>query len=215
MKPIRLFAIFALLLGLGQAPRAHADAGPDRAKAKAFYDSGMAHYNLSEYKEALADFKEAYRIHHDPALLFNIAQCYRQLGEPAAAANFYRAYRRESPDSNRADVDRLIREMDRAVQEERARQPPTGTQPPEEHRTTTREPSPAEAQPAPPAQPSASSTLVATAPHASERPLAKKPWLWGVVVGGAVVVAGAVVLGVVLGSPAHDPVPSAGRVDGN
>jgi tetratricopeptide (TPR) repeat protein len=83
--------------------------------AKALFESGTSHYNLNEFDEALRDFKEAYRIRPDPVFLFNIAQCYRQLGDPKAAASFYRSYRRELPNApNRAEVDRLIDEMDRA-----------------------------------------------------------------------------------------------------
>ena len=43
--------------------------------------------------------------------------------------------------------------------------------------------------------------LTASAPRA--RPVTKKAWFWGVVAGGAVVVVGAVVLGVVLGTRDH------------
>jgi tetratricopeptide (TPR) repeat protein len=99
-------------------------------EAKARYDSGTGHYNLAEYKEALQDFKEAYRLIRHPALIFNIAQCYRQLNDPDQAVIFYRAFRREAPNApNRADIDRLIGEMERAVQEKRASQPPTGVEP--------------------------------------------------------------------------------------
>jgi tetratricopeptide (TPR) repeat protein len=212
MRSLNLLSLVCLLLAAGPA-RAEAD---DRAKAKALYDAGMAHYNLTEYKEALTSFKEAYRIHHDAALLFNIAQCYRQLGDPASAASFYRSYRRESPDSvRRADVERLIREMDRAVQEDRARQPPTGAQPPADKEPSSgagqTEPRPSLT---PAAEPAATNLVTATAPPPS-RPLVKRPWFWATVAGAAVVVAGAVVLGAVYGTPAHDPSPSAGKVNGN
>src|SRR5688572_10461054 len=92
-----------------------------KARAKALYESGTAHYNLGEFKEALDDFKGAYRIIQEPVFLFNIAQCFRRLDDPAQAAEFYRAYRREVPNApNREDIDRLIAEMDRAVSEKRA-----------------------------------------------------------------------------------------------
>jgi tetratricopeptide (TPR) repeat protein len=103
------------------------------AKVRALYESGMAHYNLSEFDKALVDFKEGYRLKHDPAFLFNIGQCQRQLGDPAGAALTYRAYLRESPDApNRAEVQKLVDAMDRAVAEQRAHQPPMGVTPPVE-----------------------------------------------------------------------------------
>jgi hypothetical protein len=46
--------------------------------------------------------------------------------------------------------------------------------------------------------------LIASAPPRREKPIYKKGWFWGVVAGGAVVVAGAVVLGVVLSSPSDN-----------
>ena len=49
------------------------------------------------------DFKGAYRLFREPTFLFNIAQCERQMGDYAAAASQYRAYRREAANApNRA-----------------------------------------------------------------------------------------------------------------
>lgn len=60
---------------------ASASAAPDdsTAKAKALYDNGVTDYNLGHYEDALVSFEQGYRIRHDPAFLFNIAQCQRQL----------------------------------------------------------------------------------------------------------------------------------------
>src|SRR6476659_4928669 len=72
-------------------------------RARKAYDSALAHYHLGEYKEALDDFKSAYRLKHEPDLLFNIAQAMRQLGDFDGAAREYRAYLRERPGAaNRA-----------------------------------------------------------------------------------------------------------------
>jgi len=105
------------------------------ADARALYQSAVQHYNLNEYKDALADFKEAYRLKPDPAFLFNIAQCHRQLGQFSDAAAFYRSFRRERPDTpNRAEVDRLVGEMDRAAEQQRVQQ--TVAEPPKTEKTT-------------------------------------------------------------------------------
>ena len=88
---------------------AHAEGGGD---AKARYMSGQSHYNLNEFPEALQDFKEAYRLHPDPAFLFNIAQCERQLGELEEAIKFYRSYLRNKPDATNAkEVQKKIDEL--------------------------------------------------------------------------------------------------------
>ncbi|HVU49781.1 MAG TPA: tetratricopeptide repeat protein [Polyangia bacterium] len=89
--------------------------GPARAEggdAKARYMSGQSHYNLNEFTEALQDFKEAYRLHPDPAFLFNIAQCERQLGDFDEAIKFYRSYLRNKPDATNArEVQHKIDEL--------------------------------------------------------------------------------------------------------
>src|SRR6516164_1230338 len=74
--------------------------------------SGQSHYNLNEFAEALQDFKEAYRLHPDPAFLFNIAQYERQLGDLDEAIKFYRSYLRNKPDATNAkEVQKKIDEL--------------------------------------------------------------------------------------------------------
>jgi tetratricopeptide (TPR) repeat protein len=98
---------------------------PSPPSTKQLFESGVGHYNLSEWAAALDDFKAAYRSKADPVFLFNIGQCYRQMGEPQEAINAYRAYLRETPDApNRSEVERLIGLMQETL---RARsQPPMG-----------------------------------------------------------------------------------------
>ena len=105
------------LLALLVSVRA-ASAADDPARARDSFDRGMTHYNVGEYRDALAQFKDAYFAKHDPVFLFNMGQCYRQLGEPESAVRQYRAYLRVMPGaSNRADVERFIAqaEADRAT----------------------------------------------------------------------------------------------------
>lgn len=206
----RSLVVFVSLLLFAIPARSQA---PDQAaRVRELYESGTTHYNLREYQDALSDFKSAYRMRPDPVFLFNIAQCYRQLGDPEQAASYYRAFRRELPDAaNRADVDRLIAEMDKAIAAHRANIPPSGPAP-----LTTPAPAtqatPATNAAAAPATTPAATTLTATSPTA-KKPLAKKAWFW-VTLGGAVIVAGgAVALGVTLSQP-RAPSPSLGRFEG-
>lgn len=119
-------------------------ADPVIARVKMLYETGKAHYDLGEWTEALSLYKEAFRLKSDPAFLFNIGQCYRKLGDPDNAALTYRSYLRDAPDSpNRAEVEKLVAEMDRAAAEKRANHPPTGTQAP-----TLDKPTPAPVAPA-------------------------------------------------------------------
>jgi tetratricopeptide (TPR) repeat protein len=197
----------ALLLALFAPTPAHAaDDQATVAKLRELYDRGTEHYNLMEYKQALESFKSAYHLRHDPTFLFNIAQCHRQLGAFSEAAGFYRAFLRESSDlKNREQVEKLIAEMDRAAEDQRARQhlEPSGTSAPkatDTHATTPTTTNRPE--------------LTASAPT-RQRPLVKRPWFWATVVGGAAVVAAGVALGVVYGSQSKDPVATVGRVSGN
>jgi hypothetical protein len=86
--------------------------GSAAATAKACFKRGRTHYQLGEYREALKEFKEAYRLRPDASFLYNIAQCHRQLGEISDAIKLYGSYLREAPDAaNRAEVERQIREL--------------------------------------------------------------------------------------------------------
>jgi tetratricopeptide (TPR) repeat protein len=76
-----------MVLLLLLAARAGAE---DRERARQLYREATQHYDLGEYRDALASFREAYRNFEDPSLLFNIGQCYRQLGDKEQAVRFYR-----------------------------------------------------------------------------------------------------------------------------
>jgi tetratricopeptide (TPR) repeat protein len=86
--------------------------GDDAAAAKAHYATGVRHFDLSEFDEALVEFKEAYRNKPDPVFLYNIGQCHRKLGHIDEAINFYQSYLRRAPDAkNREEVERRIAEL--------------------------------------------------------------------------------------------------------
>lgn len=88
-------------------------AGEDASAAKAHFAAGLQHFNLSEYEQALAEFKDGYRNKPDPVFLFNIGQCHRKLGHVEEAITFYRSYLREAPNAeNRKDVERRIEELE-------------------------------------------------------------------------------------------------------
>jgi tetratricopeptide (TPR) repeat protein len=174
-----------------------ATAAAGEPSAKELYDSGLRHYNVSEYDQALVDFKSAYQKSGRSELLYNIAQCYRAMGDPARAQSHYRAFLRENPDTpNRADVEKLIAAMDVAIKAQK--QPPTEASP----RTATpatEPPAPAPVANAPAPQP-ATPTVTTTAAAPERRPAYKKAWVWGVVGGAVVLVAAGVTVGVILGT---------------
>ena len=140
------------------------------------------HYNLSEYKEALDEFKDAYRAFEEPLLLFNIAQCQRQLGLRTDAIHSYRAYLRESKDiRNRDEVERVIASLEQAARDEEHSRPPQGTLTPEPQQKVVVTPVPEQKvvvtpvlEPVP--APVTPSLVVVAQP--ARTPVYKKWWLW-------------------------------------
>src|SRR5262245_55920872 len=94
---------------LGLLACASAIAGENRQEAIEHSSEGTKLYNIGEYQQALDHFKSGYLAKPSPMFLFNMAQCYRMLGQHEAAARQYRAYLREEPGAaNRAAVEQFI-----------------------------------------------------------------------------------------------------------
>jgi len=102
-------SIVGLTVLVAAASPAAAQSKADKAKAKKLYDSGLNHYNLAEYPEAIKDWKEAYSISKKALLLFNIGQAYRLAGDCKLAGTFYDSYQREEPNPKNQD------ELDQAL----------------------------------------------------------------------------------------------------
>jgi tetratricopeptide (TPR) repeat protein len=172
----------------------------DKDAARKAYREGARHYNLSQYAEALESFKHAYWNYEEPSFLYNIAQCHRALKHKSEAIEFYRSYLRNAPTTpRRAEVERLIGELEAALAQEKAL-----AKPPE---------APAPAATSPPASEAPAAAVAAPAPRSkTDKPVWKRPWFWGVMAG-AVVVAAGVAIGVgVATSTTSDPSPSFGKV---
>ncbi|HEX4462113.1 MAG TPA: tetratricopeptide repeat protein [Polyangia bacterium] len=199
-----------------QAAEGGAAADDTAAQAKKLYERGMAHFQLAEYDDAIARWQEGFRIKPVPEFLYNIGQAYRLSSRPEKAVQNYRAYLRMQPDAtNRAEVERHIASLQKAIDQSRsaATAPPTQPSVPsgmghgEPPAPSTATPPPPETAP-PPATSTTSAPTVAATPASNElvagaperKPITKKGWFWGVVAGGAVVVAGAVALGVYFGT---------------
>jgi tetratricopeptide (TPR) repeat protein len=188
--------VLVSLLGVVSSPAlAQSD---DVGKAKKLFFSGTKHFDLGEYDQALADFKEAYRLKDDPVLLYNIAQAHRMLKHYEEALRAYKTYLARSTDqSHRADVNQKIAALEEAIEKQNkaSNLPPTGVitthpdateqSPPPSPTATTTTP--------PPATTTTQPEVVARPPE--RKPLYKKWWLW-TAVGAVVVVAVGVGVGV-------------------
>lgn len=178
-----LFASTALA-----APKKAPVAGEERERAKTEYVAGMKHYNLAEYAPALERFKEAYRAYPEPTFLYNIGQCYRQLGQNRDALKAYRAYL-NNVSENREAVESIIATLEKAIRQEEERA--AAAKEAEQQREKER------AQAAASGGVKGEALQVETAPTPSPaKPLYRKGWFWGVVVGAVVVVGVGVGLGV-------------------
>src|SRR5258708_1254320 len=74
-------AMRVVLIVLALSSAAHAGGESAVAEARQRYQRGTRLYDLNEWQAALVEFERAYRVKADAALLFNAAQCHRQLGQ--------------------------------------------------------------------------------------------------------------------------------------
>src|SRR5439155_7019521 len=119
----RAMVAVVLSLTLSGVARAQDDDSRKAAvleEARQHVAKAKVHYDLGEFKEAADEYIIVYRLRPIPALLFNIAQAYRQGGLYDKARQFYKSYLRESPEAkNRATIEQSIREMDELLAKEK------------------------------------------------------------------------------------------------
>jgi tetratricopeptide (TPR) repeat protein len=196
---------WALILALASVASADGSDG-----ARAHYEKGLSAYALEHYAEAAEEYEQAFSLKADSALLYNAAQAHRLAGNNERALRLYQSYLRifGKRATNTADVKRHIGALEAALESERKAQ----SSPP----TEVAEPSPPEkpsSEPPPPVVLSSSVPQLANIPllttPPAAKPLYKKAWFWGVVVGAAAAVGLGVGLGVGLSSP-RNPSPSFG-----
>ena len=91
-------------------------AGLSTAAARAHAKQGLAFYDLKRFQEAFGEFEQAYLIEQDPALLYDMAQCQRKLGNNEEALHFYKTYLRRVPKGPSAvEAEKRAREIEDAM----------------------------------------------------------------------------------------------------
>jgi tetratricopeptide (TPR) repeat protein len=185
--------------------------------AKALYDEGSGQYALGHFQEALKDFERVYLLKRLPALLFNIAQCHRQMKNFEEAAVTLRSFIRLAPDSPQI---KNARELLKQVEEAQRAQKAAQTMPPldENGRDVSGESplaaKPVEARPAPKTEPAVVTSQAKPAPapapavavvEATPPPPAHKPFYAWISGGAAVAALGAgAVFGIMAKGTASD-----------
>lgn len=176
-------------------------ADPEELKARALFKDAQTAFDVGEFSRALELFTEAYKAKSLPGFLFNIAQCHRQLGDFKQAGFFFgRFIDNSKPEAaNVAVAHELLTEMNRRQQQA------------DEDKRRADEVAAAAAAAAAKADAPVATSLEPVAgkpmlpppppPPVDETPVYQKGWFWGVVIGGAAVVAGGIVAGVVANQP--------------
>lgn len=104
--------LFALFLTALVARVAAADDAATRA-AKRHFERGEKLYALTKFSEALDEYQQAFDAKPIPDFLFNIGQCYRNLGDYDSAIFSYQKYLKLAPDApNRDKVEQLITDLE-------------------------------------------------------------------------------------------------------
>ncbi len=88
------------------------------SEAKAHFEKGQTHYTLGEFDEAATEFKEAFRLKHEPAILYNVAQAMRQSHQYQQAYFYYSQFLHLRPEApNRSEVEGLMAQTKQKLEE--------------------------------------------------------------------------------------------------
>jgi tetratricopeptide (TPR) repeat protein len=178
--------MFVLLAAIDPTSARVPSESANENSARVLFQRAEVKFNLGNFEAAAADYQAAYELDQRPAFLFNIGQCYRNLGNYERARFFYGRFLAADPRTpERRETEKLIAAMSKLLDEKNA---------------SKEEPSPASGPPvlAAPASASAqrspfSPTLrqqdTLTSTHDISRPVYKRTWFW---IGAGGIVAGTV-----------------------
>lgn len=167
----------------GTAPASDA---PQAADPKAIFADAQKDYQLGRFTEAIPKYERVFELTSHPSLLFNIAQCHRQLGNWERAAFFYDRYlsTAAAPIPNEDTARGLLAEVTKKRDEETARKLALD-------------------------QEQEQARLRAQAETA--RPITSRWWFW-TIIGGVVVAGTATAIGVAASQPPARPQTSLGEI---
>jgi hypothetical protein len=118
-RAIALIVLAGPVLGGGLAPAVRADPPVNSSVKEAgkHFQRGVALYNEADYRAALVEFRRAYEIAPNAAVLYNIGQAYYQLQDYAAALSALDRYLTESGETapHRSEVEQTIETLQARV----------------------------------------------------------------------------------------------------
>ena len=96
--------------------RARAEATMNKELARSHHETAKKHFQLSNFEEALVQFKMAYKYAPLPKLLFNIAACHEGLGNLREARDTYWLFLQKMPGTpHRAVVEARIENLTKSL----------------------------------------------------------------------------------------------------
>jgi len=105
--------VFGLAAGLTAAPSSARAEDQATKQARQHARDAKQYFDLGQWDEAIAEYREAYRMRSDPAFLFNIAQSYRRKGDLQPALDLYKNYLIENPNTpKRVDIEKRIQTLE-------------------------------------------------------------------------------------------------------
>jgi hypothetical protein len=116
-----LLATLGVVAVLGVASPAWAI---DENAARQHFEQATDAFSKGRYDDAVREYLLAYRASNDSSLLFNVAQSHRLAGHYSAALQYYRMYLQNQPDaSDRKEVEKQIKEMEKRLEKEASHTP--------------------------------------------------------------------------------------------
>jgi tetratricopeptide (TPR) repeat protein len=113
---------FALTIALAAHTAAAQPTPDDRARALALFRDSDAHYKRGEFEKAAELLREAYALHPEPILLYNLARALEGLGDfPGAIEQYERYLNADAEIADRGAIERRIATL--RAQVERTRTP--------------------------------------------------------------------------------------------
>lgn len=192
--------VLCLLLGgaaFGQPPTAGTPAELEQ-RSRAHYKLGTVHLDMKEYDDAIREFQIGYEYKNVPLFLYNIGRVAALADHRTMAVEYYQKYLEAKPNApERAEVLQRIRDLQHSLAAKPEKLPVETPAPPVEKPAEQAESvTPPPPQDTPVVAPTEPNAVVLDAPPPEKK--SHKAAIALGVVGGIVVVGGAIVLGVLL-----------------
>ena len=110
---IRLFLLLTIGLAIAVPTRPAFADDPATRSARRHFERGEKLFALGKFDEALEEYQTAFDAKPLPGFLYNIGQCYRNLGDLDQAIFSFKKYLRLEPEAENKDaVERLITDLE-------------------------------------------------------------------------------------------------------